>query len=123
MCRRRNGLKESKLSQNRGTVVWHEDSWWVEYYKVNAAYKIGTYLAADIPVIVSSSKAEKDNILRKNLGLVVDSIDEAVEKVENMETDEYDQMVQNISEFGELIKGGFFTKKALTDAVFQLLYD
>lgn len=104
-------------------LVWHDDPWWVEYYKVNAAYKIGTYLAAGIPVIVSSSKAEKDIILRKNLGLVVDSLDEAVRKVENMGADEYNRMIQDVNDFGKLIRGGFFTQKVLTDAVFQLLYD
>ena len=40
-----------------------------------------------------------------------------------MTLDKYSQMVRNVSEFGELIRGGFFTKKALIDAVFRLLYD
>ncbi len=103
-------------------LVWHDDSWWVEYMKLNASYKIGTYLAAGIPVIVSSSKAEKDIILHKNLGLVVDSLDEAVAKVKSMTEEQYNQMKRNVDEFGKLLRGGYFTKKLLTDAVFQMIY-
>ena len=90
--------------------------------KLNASYKIGTYLAAGIPVIVSSSKAEKDIILHKNLGLVVDSLDEAVAKVKSMTEEQYNQMKRNVDEFGKLLRGGYFTKKLLTDAVFQMIY-
>lgn len=104
-------------------LVWHDAPWWVEYMKLNASYKIGTYLAAGIPVIVSSSKAEKDIIIRKNLGLVVDSIDEAVEIISGMSQETYNQMINDVGQFSELIRGGYFTQKLLTDAVFRLMHD
>lgn len=104
-------------------LVWHDDPWWVEYMKLNAGYKIGTYLAAGIPVIVSGSKAEKDIIIRNNLGLVVDSIDEAVERISDMNENTYNQMVHDVEQFSELIRGGYFTRKLLIDAVFQLIHD
>lgn len=91
--------------------------------RMNASYKLGTYLAAGIPLIVNSSKAEKDLILRKNLGIVVDSLDEAVERIERMTQDQYDQMVKDVDTFGYLIREGYFTKKLLVDAVFRLMYD
>lgn len=104
-------------------LLWTENTYWKEYMKLNACSKLGLYLAAGLPVIVHNSIPEAETILRKNLGLVVDSLDEAVDRVENMTLDKYSQMVRNVSEFGELIRGGFFTKKALIDAVFRLLYD
>lgn len=104
-------------------LIWHDDPWWVEYMKLNASYKIGTYLASGIPIIVNNSKAEKGIITRKNLGLAVDSLDEAVKRIENMTNEQYNQMIRDIKEFGVLIREGYFTKKLLTDAVVQLLYD
>ena len=104
-------------------LVWSEDPYWCEYMKLNANYKLSAYLAAGIPVIVNNFIAEKDTIIRKNLGLAVDSLDEAVEKVVHMTQEEYDKMVADVAVFSELVRQNYFTKKVLTDAVFKLLYD
>ncbi len=104
-------------------LLWAEDGYWKEYMKLNACSKLSLYLAAGLPVIVPNSIPEAGTILRKDLGLAVESLDEAVETVEGMEEGRYRQMVQNVERFAELIRGGFFTRKALTDAVFYLLYD
>ena len=66
---------------------------------------------------------EKDTVIRKNLGIVVESLDEAVERVAHMDEEEYKKMVENVNVFSNLVRQGYFTKKVLTDAVFHLLYD
>lgn len=104
-------------------LLWSEDVYWREYMRMNASYKFSTYLAAGIPVIVPSDIAEKDTILRKNMGIVADSLDEAVERVANMKEEEYKKMVENTEQFAWLLREGYFTRKALTDAVFQLFAD
>lgn len=104
-------------------LLWHDDPVWIEYMKHNACCKLGTYLAAGIPVIVHNSIAEANTIRGKNLGLVVNSLDEAVNQVEQMTEEQYNRMTQAVDSFGNLIRQGYFTKKLLTDAVFRLLYE
>ena len=96
---------------------------WSEYIKINASFKTSTYLASGIPLIVSSDMPEKDTIKRKNIGIVVDSLEEAQEKVLQISNDEYNQMVKNVESFAKLIREGYFTKKALTEAVFKVRYE
>lgn len=91
--------------------------------KLNASYKRSAYLAAGLPVIVGSSTTETETIVHQNLGLVVDSPEEAVERVAHMEEGQYRKMVEDVGRFSQLIRNGYFTRKLLIDAVFQLFYD
>lgn len=114
----------NELRKNGGFgLLWTEDSYTFEYMKMNVNYKLSAYLAAGIPVIVNNNIAERDTIIRKNLGLTVDSLDEAVSRIENMSEAQYTEMAANVAEFSHLIRDGYFARKCLTDAVFQLLYD
>lgn len=104
-------------------LVWSEEPHWLKYMKLNASYKLSTYLAAGIPLIVNSDTPEKDTIVNKHLGIIADSIDEAVEKVEKMSDMQYNQMKDSIDQFAKLIRGGYFTKRALIEAVFKAQYE
>ncbi len=104
-------------------LLWHDDPVWQEYMKYNTGCKIGTYLGAGLPVIVHNSVSVADTIRRKNLGLTVDSLEEAADKLEHMTAEEYSRMAQNADSFGNLIRNGYFARKLLTDAVFNLLYE
>ena len=104
-------------------LVWSEDPYWSEYMKLNASFKTSTYLASGIPIIVNSDMPEKDTIERKNIGIVVNSLEEAQEKVLHISDEEYNQMVKNVDSFAKLIREGYFTKKVLSDAVFKVRYE
>lgn len=104
-------------------ILWQDSPWWIEYMKLNASYKRSAYLAAGLPVIVGSSTTETETIVHQNLGLVVDSPEEAVERVAHMEEGQYRKMVEDVGRFSQLIRNGYFTRKLLIDAVFQLFYD
>lgn len=104
-------------------LLWRDDAMWMEYMKLNACSKLGTYFSAGLPVIVHNSNPEVEVIRKKKLGIAVETLDEAIEKVKYMAVEEYDQMVQAVDYFGNLVRNGYFTKKMLIDAVFYLLYD
>lgn len=112
------------LRKNGGFgLLWTEDETTKQYMVYCACCKLGTYLGAGLPVVVPSYIPEAQTIVRKNLGLAVDSLDEAVQQIKEMQEGQYDQMVQNVWEFGKLIRDGYFAKKVLADAVFRLLYE
>ena len=104
-------------------LVWSEEPYWSEYMKVNASYKLSTYLAAGLPIIVNSTTPEAETIKNKHLGIIADSLDEAQAKVLQINDENYNQMVDSVNNFGSLIRDGYFTKKALVDAVVKAQYN
>lgn len=104
-------------------LVWGNGEYLQEYMKMDCSYKFSTYLAAGIPLIVRSDNPAADVVRRKNLGLVVDTLDEAVDAIEKMDEDTYDKMVDDEDIFARLIRHGYFTKRALVEAVFQAFYN
>ncbi|KRM95055.1 nucleotide sugar synthetase-like protein [Liquorilactobacillus aquaticus DSM 21051] len=113
----------SKLSQGGFGLVWAEENYTKKYMELCVSYKLSTYLAAGIPVIVATSISNEKLIKDNNLGLIVDSLDEAIEKVEKMSAEDYHRMVENVQRFSVLLKKGYFTKKVLLDSVHALLRD
>lgn len=91
--------------------------------RLNCSYKLSTYLAAGIPVIIRSDTPEVEKIKEKHLGIVCDSLDEAADRVANISDDEYIQMRDAIADFSPLIREGYFTKHLLADAVYKVLYE
>lgn len=109
------------MAQNGGFgLVWlqTEDS---SYYEWNMSYKLSTYLAAGIPVIVPSTLSNKELIEKNGLGFVVSSLEEANRLVSEVTQEEYNGLVNNISLFRHLITNGWFTKKLLLDAVHAVI--
>ena len=112
-----------ELAKGGFGLVWYGDEYWHQYMKYNNTFKLSTYLAAGIPVIVPKGISNQYLIEKNHLGLVMDSLDEAEEKVRNMEEVEYQEYVQYVQHFAPLIRNGYFTKKFLIDAIHALLRD
>ena len=91
-----------------------------DYYKENVSYKLTTYLAAGIPVVVPDYLSNVDYIREKGLGFVVSSLEEASRVVQECTEEEYDQMVTRAKYTAYLIKNGYFTKKLFIDSMMLL---
>ncbi len=114
-------LEELRKSGGFG-LIWSEDTYWSEYMKLNTSYKLSTYLASGIPIIVNNDTPEAETIKRKKIGIIANSLAEAQDKMLQITEDEYKELVENVDAFAKLIRGGYFTKKALSDAVFKVRY-
>lgn len=101
-------------------LVWSQKDD-VLYYEWNVSYKLSTYLAAGLPVIVQDTLSNQTIIKENNLGIVVTSLEEAVEKVNSLTEQEYDEMVKAVKKYRELIINGYFTKKLLIDSIHGVL--
>ncbi|GET09513.1 sugar transferase [Ligilactobacillus agilis] len=112
-----------RLRQQGGFgLLWNALPIWREYMQYNTSYKLSTYLAAGLPVITSPNIAQREVIEAKKLGLFVNSVDEAVRQIENMTSAEYQEMRAGVEGFAHLIRNGYFTKRILTEAIFNLFY-
>ena len=101
-------------------LVWTEDMYWREYMKYNASYKVSTYLRAGIPLIVHRDISCRKLIEDNHWGIVVDSLEEAVERVKAMSEDEYRKYVESVSKVSGLLGDNYFTKKVLVDTLYEL---
>lgn len=117
-------LLVNTLRRNGGFgLLWGDKEDWVKYMRLNCSYKLSTYLAAGIPVIIRSDTPEAEKIKEKNLGIISDSLDEAIKTVNNITDDEYIKMRDAVAEFSPLIRDGYFTKHLLADAIYKVLYE
>ncbi|MCM1231933.1 MAG: SP_1767 family glycosyltransferase [Ruminococcus flavefaciens] len=111
----------TELAKGGFGLVWYGSDYWHQYMKYNNTFKLSTYLAAGIPVIVPRGISNQYLIEKNHLGLVVDSLDGAAERVKEMGESDYQDYVHHVREFSPLIRNGYFTKKFLIEAVQALM--
>ncbi|HEL1619788.1 TPA: sugar transferase [Streptococcus suis] len=92
-----------------------------EYYNINVSYKLSTYLAAGIPVIVPETLSNAHIIKDNHLGFVVSSLEEAAQVVEHVTEEDYRNLVTHVLNYRNLLTDGYYSKKLLIDAVHAVL--
>ncbi|MHA6603174.1 SP_1767 family glycosyltransferase [Aerococcus urinae] len=111
-----------RLSKGGFGLVWGgSEGPWHDYYHYNCIYKLSTYLAAGIPVIIPEEIGQKDIVVDNGLGLAISSLDELPDLLENFTKANYDKLLKNVAEFNLLIKNGYFTQKLLVETVHQMI--
>ena len=106
-----------ELSEGGFGLEWPHDEQAYEYMRYGNSFTISRYLAAGIPVIVPVGISCQRLIEENHLGLVVDSLDEAVETVRMMSEAEYQEYAQHVRQFAPALRNGYYTKKCLIEAV------
>ena len=110
----------TELHEGGFGLVWSENEHVKNYMHYCNSYKVSTYLRAGIPLIVHSDISCKKLIEDNHWGIVVDSLEEAVQKVKAMSEDEYQEYVDSVAKVSELLGDSYFTKKLLIDTIYEL---
>lgn len=109
-----------ELSRGGFGLVWMDDHD-KAYQQLYCPHKLGTFLTAGIPVFVQRGIANQEIIEKNKIGFVVDSLEEVIEKIQGMSEEQYQQIVANVRSFNRLLRQGYFTRKLLVNAVFEVL--
>lgn len=110
-----------KMAEGGLGLLWYGNEYWHRYMEYNNTFKLSSYLAAGIPIIAPRKISNQQLIEKNHLGLIVDTVDEAVEKVKKMTEKEYGEYASHVKQFATLVREGYFTKKLLIEAVHAIL--
>lgn len=91
------------------------------YLKFNNPHKTSLYLSCGLPVIIWKEAALASFVESNNIGITVNSLYEMDKKLSNISTEEYQQMKENTIKMAQKVRTGYFTKKAIDQAVTILL--
>lgn len=113
----------SELEKNHFGLVWDGDSIYEcsgnfgKYLKYNAPYKVSSYLASGIPVIVWDKMGIAEFVKRNNIGLVVSDFNELFEILSHFPKGLYLEMRNNVKTVQEKIRSGNFYEYAITESL------
>lgn len=100
-------------------LVWDGDS--VEtcsgvygrYLEINNPHKLSLYLVSGLPVIIWRKSAMADFVVKKGLGVAVDSLREIRSRIRDMSENEYKRLCRNVVFQGGLLSRAHYTKRAI----------
>ncbi len=112
-----------KISGYDFGLVWDGDSQDLctgktgEYLKYNCPYKLASYLAAGLPVIVWDKMAMASFIKEHKAGICVSSLNDIPSILEKMTAGQYMEMKKSALRLGERVRDGYYYRKALESAL------
>ena len=105
------------LSKGGFGLVWQKDEESYQCMKYDVSFLLSRYLAAGIPVIVPVGISNQTLIEKNHLGLIVNSLDEAIEAIESMKKSEYQDYIRCVGQFAPALRSGYYSKKCMIEAV------
>lgn len=108
-----------KIDRKGFGLIWAGDEQY-EYAKYNNPFKLGTFLAAGVPVIVQKGTHAEQFVKKHNVGFIAESLEEVDNIVQTISEEEFWAVFKNVSSIQYLIANGYYTRKLLNDAVTAL---
>ena len=91
---------------------------WASYYNYGTTSKMGTYLAAGLPILVSSKCEYISSLVAKyKVGISFDKLDEIPWLVSSLSRSDYELMRESCLVLGEKVRSGYFFKRAINLAI------
>ena len=94
-----------------------------DYLMYNNPHKTSLYLAAALPVIVWRKSAIADFVLKNNVGLVVDSLEELDDRINIVTDSDYSTMKINAEQLAVKIRNGYYINRAIKECVEKMKKD
>lgn len=89
---------------------------WGEYLKINDPHKTSFYLRAGIPVIVWSKAAMAPFIIKENVGIAVNSLEDIAGVLSALTPEQYATMRRSAAEMGRRLGNGHYITSMLREA-------
>lgn len=90
------------------------------YLKFNNPHKLSLYISAEKPVIVWKKSAVSEFVEKNKIGIVLNSLGELETALSNLSETNYLEFRKNIRFIKNKVGEGFYTKKAVTEALRRL---
>ena len=93
-------------------LVWDGDSnttcsgSYGEYLKINSPHKTSLYIVAGLPIIIWKYAALAQYVVRNNLGITIESLDDIPNAIANISNEAYQSMLMALEKEAEILKSG-----------------
>ena len=84
-----------------------------EYLKYNNPHKASLYTLVQIPLIVWEKSALADFVIKNNIGIVVDNLNDLRIELDKVSKEQYENMIVNLKELSMRVKKGGFLIEAI----------
>ena len=111
-----------KINKGFG-LVWDGDSIdtcsgnFGQYLKYNNPHKLSLYLSSGLPVVIWKQAAQAEFVKKHNVGICVENLKEAENIICNIKEQDYKILQDCVNKIKPLLCSGYFTNKAIKQAL------
>lgn len=119
---------EELIKQIKGSygLIWDGDSLdecnglFGNYQKINNPHRVSMNLAAKMPILIWKKAALSEYVKENQVGLVIDSLTDIDTLLQSVTIEKYQEMQKNLEIVSDKIRNGYYTNKAIDNAIKML---